>query len=133
MHRYELVKDDEQISNKVEHQFDVNPVSRDLNISGKEWEIDWVDLDEIDATSEDHPEQSNVALRERRVAVEKAQLTVGEGNPVVVAGEDNVLIEGYTRFKLLRDHFQESPVPVYRATPKTETSTDKTPTVSATE
>lgn len=116
-HRYDLSESDSKIRNDVESIFEVNPVARDIDTSEFEWELDWVDIDDVDAESEDHEESSNVALYERRVAVEKAQLTVGEGYPLVVVGEDNVLIEGYARFELLRNHFEESPVPVYRAVP----------------
>lgn len=137
MHRYELSDKEEQIRKDVEHLFDVNPVSRDIDISEYGWEIDWVNLDDIDFETEDHEEQSNVALRERRVAVEKAQLTVGEGNPIIVVGEDNVLIEGFTRYNLLKEHFEESPIPVYRAMPTSEVEMDveseTTSTVSASE
>lgn len=124
MHRYELSDKEEQIQEDVEHLFDVNPVSREIDISEYNWEIDWVNLDELDVETESHKEQSNVALRERRVAVEKAQLTVGEGNPIIVVGEDNILIEGFTRYNLLRNHFEESPIPVYRAMPKAEVEAD---------
>jgi hypothetical protein len=124
MHRYELSDKEEQIRKDVEHLFDVNPVSRDIDISEYDWEIDWVNLDDIDFETEDHEEQSNVALRERRVAVEKAQLTVGEGNPIIVVGNDNVLIEGFTRYNLLKNHFEESPIPVYRAMPTAEAEMD---------
>lgn len=130
MHRYQLSEKEQEIQEDVEYIFDVNPVSREIDTDNYEWEIDWVGLDEIDADAEDHQEESNVALYERRVAVEKAQLTVGEGNPVVVVGNDNTLIEGFTRFELLRDHFEESPIPVYRAVPTQDTEVEPTVTTS---
>lgn len=109
--------------------FDVNPVNTDIDPSEFEWELDWIDINDVDAETQDHKEESNVALSERRQAVEKAQLTVGEGNPLVVVGEDNVLIEGYTRYNLVRDHFEESEVPVYRGVPTAEAS-QKSPEIA---
>lgn len=113
-HRYELSNTIQEIKEDIEYIFEKNPTSRDIEVESHDWEVEWVPIDEIDADSETHKEENNVALRERRVAVERAQLTVGEGNPLIVLGEENKLIEGYTRLELLREHFEEQQVPVYR-------------------
>jgi hypothetical protein len=116
----ELTQDD--IQSHLEYIFDNNPTSRDeLDLSNYDWELQSdVSLEDIDVEQEKHKEESNVALFERRRAVEKAQLTVGEGNPLVVVGDDNVLIEGYTRYQLLQNHFNEDTALVYKGVQKTQ-------------
>lgn len=113
-HRFEIPDSEDQLIKMIENIFDANLVSQDINPSEFEWEIDWIDIDEVEVNPDNHIESSDIALNEMFATKEKVQLAVGEGYPLGVIGDENTLIEGYVRYNLLKDFFEEERVPVYR-------------------
>lgn len=81
-----------------------------------DWAVETVPLDDIEIHEDVFTAKSNVALYEQKVAMETAQLKVGEGRPLVLLGEQNYLIDGYVRHRLLEDRFNASEAVVYRGT-----------------
>lgn len=116
--RFTVDEEELDIEQTVEEAFEDNDsIFSFSDIPNSTWESDVVNLNDITVEDDTFTAESNVALHERRVAVEQAQLTVGIGRPLIVFGEDNYLIEGYVRYYVLKDKFETTDIPIYRANP----------------
>jgi len=125
LERFAVKQTTPEIVESVEKAMEENDSKYSLgDTNSYEWEFDVIDLDEIEVDENAFTAKSNVALYERRVAMERAQLTVGEGWPLIVIGENNHLVEGYVRFQMLNEQFEPDEIAVYRGYPQDEQSVD---------
>jgi hypothetical protein len=79
-----------------------------------EWEVKTLNIEEI-TCDEDMRPRRNAALQERSQATAKAQLMMGMAPPLVVIEENNLLIDGYSRYTLLEE-FNDAEVTVFHGT-----------------
>jgi hypothetical protein len=80
-----------------------------------DWEVRTMDVSEVTCNEELVPRR-NAALQERSRAVAKAQLVVGMAPPLVVVDDENLLIDGYSRYALLNE-LGDTEVTAYHGTP----------------
>jgi hypothetical protein len=102
------------IEDAIESMLEASHLALLAEMGTWEWTVQTMDLSDI-TCDEDLIPRRNAALQERSRAVAKAQLVVGMAPPLVVVEEDNLLIDGYSRYTLLTE-LGDSDVTAYHGT-----------------